>query len=71
MSNVLAAGVRLAVVMLIFAFVGFLSTPSLVSLLYGYDHGMGESELVGVTATVGGALIGVMIHVWPARSNRG
>ena len=53
--------------MLVFAFIGFTGTDFAVSAIDGYDHGFGESQRYGLFLTIGGALVGALIHFLQSR----
>jgi hypothetical protein len=55
--------VQLAVLMLLGAGAGLLSSHELVQVLYTYDHGRGETERVAVVTAVIGALCGMCVHL--------
>ena len=57
-----ARAVQLAALMLVGAGLGLLCAPALVSKLYLYDHGYGETERVMLVTIPLGALLGGCVH---------
>jgi hypothetical protein len=62
MARSIALVIHLGGLMLVFAVIGLILSPCLVTALHGYDHGFGESEWCALFATMGGALIGAVVH---------
>jgi hypothetical protein len=66
-SDRLRTGIHLAMVMLLYALLGATLTTPAVFFVYGFDSGAGETELCLLVLTLGGAFVGMLLHLLAAR----